>query len=400
MRVLFLTPHPEEGASSRYRVLQYLPHLERSGIQPTVSAFLSPSFYRIAYRRGRWPEKAGRFLVSSLNRLRDVARSGRYDVAFVHLEAFPVGPPWIEWLLRNRRIPIVFDLDDAIFLPRSASANPLVNWLRMPQKVGSILRWSRCVITSNDYLKTYAQRFNPNVRMIPTCLDVRQFHQPTARPGRPRPLIGWIGSHSTAPYLDALRPALLRLAARCPFTLKIVGSDRPFHLPGVEVIREPWTMATDVSSFQELDIGIYPLPSEPWVLGKCGFKTIQYMAVGVPCVVSDIGCNREIVVDGVNGFLAATEEEWVDRLSRLIVDAPLRGRLGAAGRRMVEERFAVDVHAPRLIDVLREAAGGGRAPQAQRDPAGRSGFRADRWPATVDGSGAASAQTSCEPGEP
>jgi len=93
MHVLFLTPHPEEGASSRYRVLQYLPHLEARGIRCTVSPFLSSRFYRIAYQPGRWTGKLGHFLVSSLRRLRDVIRSGRYDVVFIHLEAFPIGPP-------------------------------------------------------------------------------------------------------------------------------------------------------------------------------------------------------------------------------------------------------------------------------------------------------------------
>lgn len=356
MRVLFLIPHPQEGASSRYRVLQYLPYLEARGIHCTVSSFLSPRFYRIAYQTGCWGSKIGCFLVSTLKRLRDVLRSGRYDVVFIHLEAFPIGPPYLEWMIKASGIPLVFDLDDAIFLPRSSMANPLIGWLRRPEKTASILRWSRSVITCNDYLRQYAEQFNPRVHVIPTCVDVSQFCVKPNRSVRSRPLIGWVGSHSTAPYLDLLRPVLGSLKKRYDFAFKIVGSTIPFRVDGVEVIQEPWALDKDISYFQELDIGVYPLPEEPWVLGKTGFKTVQYMAVGVPCVASDIGRNREIIRDGINGFLAKSEDEWVEKLGRLISDPSLRARLGQSGRTTVEETYSAGVYVQRLISVLREAA--------------------------------------------
>ncbi len=357
MRILFLVPHPWEGASSRYRVLQYVPHFEAAGIRCTVSSFLSKDFYRVAYQVGHWGRKGSCFLASSLRRLRDLLRSGRYDVVFIHLEAFPFGPPLIEQSLALRGIPFVFDLDDAIFLPTSRSAHLVARWLRRPQKLPAILRWSRHVITCNDYLRHYAEQFNPQVTVIPTCVDIQQFTPIIPRSARTRPVIGWVGSHSTAGYLDVLKPVLARLAQRFEFTLKIVGAGRPMQIPGVDIYQEPWTLAKDVSFFQDLDIGVYPLPDEPWVLGKTGFKTVQYMAVGVPCVVSAVGRNCEIVQDGVNGFLAHSEEEWYDRLARLLSDASLRSRLGAAGRRTVEERFAMQQYIPTYVDIFRKVAG-------------------------------------------
>lgn len=357
MRVLFLIPYPWEGASSRYRVLQYVPHLEAQGIRCTVSSFLSPAFYRIVYRPGQWGRKLAHFAMSSSRRLWDVIRSGRYDVVFVHLEAFPIGPPLIERVLRLRRIPMVFDFDDAIFLPRSNPANPMIQWLRYPQKLPTILCGSACVITCNDYLRRYAEQFATHVSMIPTCVDVQQFRPLADRSSRRRPLIGWIGSHSTAAYLELLKPVLIRLARRHAFTFKIVGATQPFHLPGVDVIQEPWTLARDVQAFQELDIGVYPLPADPWVLGKTGFKTVQYMAVGAPCVVSAVGRNREIVEDGVNGFLASSEDAWVEKLGRLLDDPRLRTQLGEAGRKTVEERFAVHRYVASYVEILRASAG-------------------------------------------
>lgn len=353
VRILFLIPHPIEGASSRYRVLQYVPHLEAQGISCTVSSFLSSGFYRIVYQEGRWGEKLGHFLISSLRRLGDALRSGRYDVVFIHLEAFPLGPPVIEWLLSLRHIPVVFDLDDAIFLPQRSGANRAVNWLRASPKLPAILRWSRCVITCNDYLRDYARQFNPNVRVIPTSVDTERF-VPVARPDRQKPLVGWVGSHSTTPYLHRLKDILRRVADRYAFTLKVVGAREPFQVPGVNVIQEPWTLVKDVQYFQEIDVGVYPLPDDPWVLGKTGFKTVQYMAVGVPCVVSRVGRNCEIVEDGVNGLLAGSEDEWVSKLGRLLDDPLLRRQLGGAGRKTVEERFALRRQMPLYLEIFQQ----------------------------------------------
>lgn len=287
-------------------------------------------------------------------------RSNRYDLVFIHLEAFPIGPPCLEWMIDARKVPIVFDLDDAIFLPRRTMAGPLLRWLRRPEKTASILRWSRCVITSNDYLRQYAERFNRCVHVIPACVDLRQFSVKPSRPVHSRVVIGWVGSPSTVPYLDFLKPVLARLKERHDFAFKIVGSTVPFHVDGVEVIQEPWSLDKDVSFFQELDIGVYPLPEEPWVLGKAGIKTIQYMAVGIPCVVSNVGHNREVVHDGINGFLAKSEDEWVEKLGQLISDPCLRMRLGQSGRVTVEENYSVDVYVDRLVSVLREAADSGQ----------------------------------------
>ena len=367
MRILFLIPHPQEGASSRYRVLQYVPHFEARGIRCTVSSFLSPRFYQIAYQPGRWIEKTGRLLLSSLRRLRDVARSRRYDAIFIHWEAFPLGPPWVEEFLSRHHVPFIFDMDDAIFLPRNHDAHPVIQWLRMPQKLPSILRWSRHVITGNDYLRRYAQQFTPRVSTIPTCVDTRQFTVPADKPQRQRPVIGWIGSHSTFRYLEILKPVLRRIADRHPFIFKIVGVVQPFRVPGVEVVQEPWTLATDVAQFQDLDIGVYPLPDDPWVLGKAGFKAIQYMAVGVPCVASGVGRTREIIQDGVNGLLAHSAVEWYQKLESLLTDPALRMQIGLAGRRTVEREFATARYISAYVDIFQRVAG--RRAVTTRDPA-------------------------------
>ena len=106
------------------------------------------------------------------------------------------------------------------------------------------------------------------------------------------------------------------------------------------------------TQFQSFDIGVYPLPKDEWVLGKTGFKTIQYMSVGVPAVVSDIGANKIIIEDGINGFLAQTQDEWVEKLANLIEDSALRMRISLAGRRKVEEKYSLKVSAPKFLEIM------------------------------------------------
>jgi glycosyltransferase involved in cell wall biosynthesis len=170
-------------------------------------------------------------------------------------------------------------------------------------------------------------------------------------------LVGWIGSPTTTPYLTQMAAVLRAVHARHPFALRVSGAGEGFALEGLDVREEPWALSREVELFNTCDIGIYPLTDDDWARGKCGFKAIQFMACGVPVVASAVGVNREIVQDGVNGFLASTSEEWINKLGRLLTDPDLRARFGVAGRRTVEDRYSLHVQAPRLLMALREVVG-------------------------------------------
>jgi glycosyltransferase involved in cell wall biosynthesis len=192
--------------------------------------------------------------------------------------------------------------------------------------------------------------------MIPTCVDTTRF-VPRSSPRPEGPLvIGWIGSPTTTQYLATLAGVLRQVAARHPFVLRVSGAAGPIEFDGVDVRRVPWSLDREVELFNTCDIGVYPLTDDDWAQGKCGFKAIQFMASGVPVVASAVGVNREIIQDGVNGFLAAGPEEWVEKLQRLLVDPQLRARFAEAGRRTVDERYSLRVHAPRFAATLRDAA--------------------------------------------
>jgi len=353
MKVLFIVPYPTEGPSNRYRVEQYLPFLKEHGIHYCLRPFITSEFYKILYSKGNKIKKTTYFLSSCIKRLSDIIRIINYDIIFIHIEAFPFGPPLLEWIFYMIKKPIVFDFEDAIYLSSSDGRNRF-KWLKFPQKFYSNIKMSSHIIVCNNYLKEKFYNYNSNITIIPTSINTDKFSVRNGKDLNNELIIGWIGSHTTLPCLNQIIPALQELSKKYKFTLKIVGGGRDFEVSGVKVVNEKWTLEKDVENYQSLDIGVYPLPDNEWAKAKTPFKTIQYMSVGVPTVASNVGRNREIIQDGINGFLASTEEEWIEKLSLLIENSELRRRLGMAGRKTVEERYSVKVNAPKYLEIFKK----------------------------------------------
>jgi glycosyltransferase involved in cell wall biosynthesis len=357
IRVLALSPIPEEGAGCRFRIAQFMPYLDAAGVEVTLSSLFTPEFFRLVYKPGHYLRKAATFVALSLKRLDTLRGLSQFDVILLYREMFPIGPAVVERVIAaRRRPPIIFDFDDAIFLPSVSDANRLIGALKRPQKVAAIIRSSDHVIAGNDYLAEYARRFNPAVTMIPTSVDTDRF-VPSARVASAgaasEPIVGWIGSPTTGGYIRSLARVLQRVRERHPFTLRVSGLGERLEIPGVRVDHETWALAREVELFNTCDIGVYPLADDEWSKGKCGFKAIQFMACGVPVVAAAVGVNREIIEDGRNGFLAIDEDDWVEKLGRLLQDPALRRRFAEAGRRTIEEKYSVQVNAPTLAATIR-----------------------------------------------
>ena len=369
MRALFLIPHPEDAASGRLRVLQYLPWLRQHGIQCEARPFMSRALYRTLYQPGRLSQKLALSATALLKRLWDVLRSTRADVVLVHREALPLGTALLERLIAGAGRPLIFDFDDAIYLEHSSAANRWARMLKRADKISEIVTASSQVIVGNQVLGVYARLYNPRVTVIPTPVDTERFQCRSALRKAGRVVIGWMGSHTTAGYLRAVEHPLVTVARRYPeVEFRVVGAS-PVPL-GVPRLRSTaWSLEREQDDLEDFDIGLMPMPDTAWARGKCGFKALLYMSVGLPVVASPVGVNRDIVQDGLSGFLATTEQEWIDRLSHLIEDRTLRERMGAAGRAIVEREYSLAVHAPRLLGVLQAAATGhlevdGSAPEA------------------------------------
>jgi glycosyltransferase involved in cell wall biosynthesis len=354
-RGLFLTPYPIHRApSQRLKFEQYYADFDDHDIDVVVSSFVSPALWRVLYRSGHFVTKLVLGMTGHLRRLRDFYRARDFAFVYVHLWALPFGPPWFEELLARRGLRIIYDIDDLIYLPRASTANHLLRALRRRERIGRIMRVATHVIVCTEHLREFAIACNRNVTLISSTIDTDVYQPRQHSDARRSITIGWSGSHSTAPYLVALTPVLRLLSRRFNVRLLVIGAD-DFRIDGVNVEVRPWSLPRETSDLREMDIGVYPLPDEEWVLGKSGLKALQYMGVGVPVVASRIGAACQFIEDGVNGFLAEGTDEWVDKLSRLIVDPALRSEMGQAGRRTVEQRFSVRVTAPVYRSVIATA---------------------------------------------
>lgn len=357
MKILFIIPYPPgESPSQRFRFEQYLDILKQQGHALRLASFLPPHRWRLFYQRGNTLARLGMILGGFARRIGLLFSAPQYDRIFIHREAAPVGPPFLEWLLAKvLRKKIIYDFDDAIWMTDKINESILERTVRWRSKVSSICRWSHQVSCGNEYLRQYALRFNRNAVLNPTTVDTEGLHNPSQQqPAKDttRIVIGWTGSHSTLKYLYQLKDVLVRVHQKFPETTLLVIADRPpeLELPGL--IFRQWSPETEISDLMMSDIGIMPLPDDEWSKGKCGFKALQYMALGIPAVASAVGVNTTIIHHMENGCLCNTEDEWISVLETLIRDAELRQRLGRAGRQTVADRYSVSSNTPTFLSLF------------------------------------------------
>jgi len=345
VRILFLTPYPYGTApGQRFRYEQYLDLLTAHGHQYRLSAFLSISVWTVLYKPGHALTKVLGVLAGFGRRVFDLFRAPGYDFVFVFREATPLGPPVFEWVLAKvLRKRIIYDFDDAIWLQDPIARPGLLNGLKWTRKVSSICRWSYRVACGNAYLRAYAARFNPAATINPTTLDTDHLHNRVRDQYAPGPLvIGWTGTHTTLRHLDLLWPVLERLEAEGhAFEFCVIANRAPDRSSLRSLRFVPWNKQTEIDDLLSFHVGLMPLVDDAWARGKCAFKALQYMALGIPALVSPVGMNTEVVQDGVNGFVCNTPAEWYAALHRLLAQPSLRAGLGASARRTIVERYSV-----------------------------------------------------------
>jgi glycosyltransferase involved in cell wall biosynthesis len=363
MKVLALASYPIEAASTRYRVAQFIQPLAEKGITLTVHPFLDSRLHASLYKRAEWPRTTFGLMRAALRRVGEVAQAHHADVLFVQREAMIFGPPLFEWLgARVFQRPMVLDLDDATYVPyTSPTYGGLGKTLKWFSKTDDLIRWARVVTCGNRAIAEYATGKGATARIIPTVVNTEVF-VPVPRKSHGPLVLGWIGTHSTFPYLKSIFPVLQDLAKTFDFKIKIVGAGTEVvNIPGVEVENLEWKLEREVKDFQSFDIGLYPIDTslyaEKWATGKSGFKAIQYMAVGIPYVAAPVGAITDIGQADVTHFHAATADEWFLALKRLLSDPELRETMGAAGRRHVVQHYSLLDQAEKLANALHEAAG-------------------------------------------
>lgn len=355
MRVLALVPAAyDTSPGQRFRMEQWEPLLREAGVAIDWAPFEDQALRECLYQQGRLLRKASHIASAWRNRGRTLRTVLDYDLVYVFREAALLGPPVFEKRVHRSGVPMVFDFDDAIFVPYVSPSNGYWSILKFPGKTGDICWMSRHVMVGNPYLAEYARQFNSSVTVIPTTIDTAKYTLEVAREPNNPPVIGWSGSYSTLQYLDQLHDPLRELARRVPFRFRVIGTPR-YAIDGVPVESVPWNAATEVADLRVLDVGLMPLPDDAWSQGKCGLKALQYMALGTPTICSPVGVNSAIIQHDQNGLLATTPEEWVDAMERLVRHPEERRRLGLAGRATVEADYSAHVQAPRVLRVFEEA---------------------------------------------
>lgn len=348
-RVLFLTKYSRTGASSRYRTFQYLPALQAAGVEYEVSPLFDDAYLANKYAYGQ--ARGADILRALVRRLRAVLTLPHGAVVAIEYELLPFFPALFERWLIWRGCRLVIDYDDALF--HQYDQHPRW-WVRLllSGKIATVMRLAHTVVAGNAYLADYARRAGARrVEIIPTVVDLARYPVTTPTVDAPVFTIGWIGSPTSARFLHDISPALAEVCQGGRARLRLIGSG-PIDLPGVPVQVLPWHEETEVEEISRCDVGIMPLPDEPWARGKCGLKLIQYMACGLPVVASPVGVNSEIVQDGVTGFLASTTREWVQALERLRENDDLRWFIGQAGRRKTEKEYSLQLNASKWAALL------------------------------------------------
>jgi len=360
MKVLALASFPVEAAATRYRLVQFVEPLAARGITLEIRPFMDSALFGRLYSLDAVVSNSAKLVAASLRRLKDVITASRANVVIIQREAMIFGPPVIEWLIRAMaRRPLVLDLDDATYVPYSSPTyGRFGKTLKWFSKTDDLIRWSRIVICGNRNIEEYVASHGAKALVIPTVVNTDVFH-PVVKDRTERPVLGWIGTHSTYPFLKSIFPVLQELAATRSFRLKIVGAgQKEVDVPGIDIENLEWKLDREVQDFQSIDIGLYPISSlygNEWVAGKSGFKAIQYMSVGIPYVASPVGALNEIGEPGKTHFCAATNEEWLRALQELIDDHAERERMGKAGRAEVLAKYGLEAQADKLASALKEA---------------------------------------------
>ncbi len=324
MKLLIVSNNPNRG-SFRDRISGYFNMMAARGITHTIEV----------------PDK------SLTKRIRQYERLDHYDVILLHKRTFPL---FDALFFRPRKAKVVFNYDDAILFSDRGVAT-----LTHRQRFRRSLRAADVVLVGSSYLAQLAAPYHDDIRILPLGLQTKKYGCDGKRQDGKVRLV-WVGRPVTLEYIELLRPVIRKLAGQYPNLVLRLVCEEFIDIEGVVIEKIRWTPEVRYRALAEADIGLAPLPDNPFTRGKCTFKVLEYSASGLPVVASPIGTNADHVRDGVTGYLAATPDQWLAKLKTLLDDPTLRNDMGARGREHAKE-FDSAIIGEKLCDLLLETAG-------------------------------------------
>lgn len=351
MKILYLTKYTSKAASSRMRSYQYFPYLEKQGFQIVVKPFFSESYINDFYA-GRKNKLA--IIKAYIQRFFVLFRVFGYDKIVIEKELFPYLPAFAERLLHFFSVHYIVDYDDAIFHNYDQSSNPYFK-LFLKDKIDKVMRFSDLVIAGNSYLAERAKKAGAKrIEVIPTVVDLERYAvKSDSAIENKKFVVGWMGTKTT--FEKHLLPCknwiekIQQLDAEIEFHIVGIPEDQGF---GNHVQWIPWSEESENKEIQKMDVGIMPLQDSVWEKGKCAYKLIQYAACGVPGIASDVGMNSEVAIPNKTGFLAYSDEDWISRILQLKADREKRHYLGQHARKLVEEKYGLQVTEKKWKEML------------------------------------------------
>lgn len=350
IKVLGLALYGPLAASNRYRLGYYTPGLAELGIDLQVRHLLGDAYLNSKFTRNGIPLAS--IFREIILRFYDLLHQHDYDLVIVQGELIPLAPAWLEQVML--RVPYIYDFDDAFYLKYRTGLLSLASPV-LGRKFDNVIAKAEAVTAGSYILADYAAGHNLNTYYLPTVVDTKRYLPDATKRNNSIFTIGWIGSPSTAPYLDQLIEPLSLLGLEGEVRLLVVGARAPV-ISNVSAFEIEWHEDTEIALINSFDVGVMPLSDGDWERGKCAFKLIQYMACALPVVASPVGANLT-VVNNVSGFFASSSAEWLTAFRRLRDDSDLRNKMGQAGRDRVIREYSINRNLPILAEIICRAIG-------------------------------------------
>ena len=328
--------------------------LALEGIRLHWAPFESERLREILYQPGHTFEKAAEMARGYVERVKLLRRVRDYDAVFVYREAALLGPAFLEKRIARLGVPIIYELDDPLYVPYRSPSNGYLSYLKFFGKIADIIRLSKVVIVNSSHIREFAAQHNRNIWQVPSIVDTDRYVYKPEPENLERVTVGWSGSPTTVGNIRVVANALRELQRKVTCGVHLIGGTE-FDLPGVHYTAQAWRAETEVEDLRRMQVGMIPLPINEWNKRKFYMKTAQYMALGIPPVCTPMGSNPEVIEHGQTGFLADTDEEWVEYLSLLVRDGDLRRAMARGAARVAREQFSLEANAPKVIAAFRAA---------------------------------------------
>ena len=344
-KIVFFPKYSSMGASSRYRIYEYLKYYSEAGVNFSVFPLFGDWYIKNLLNHKSKLHILPKIFSGYLKRIWQILRMDKNSVAYIGAELFPYLPYGFEKLFKLKGIPYIIEFDDAIFHNYDRSRY-------LKNKTSKVIANASHIITGSKYLTDYARQFNQNVTQIPTCIDAVKYKDSNPK-DTDKFIIGWIGSHASSKAVLSITGALKTLSSKIDFEIQLIGFDPLLepYLQGIPYKIIKWSKETEVESMQKFSVGIMPLRDTPFSRGKCAFKLVQYMSVGIPTLSSPLQSNLDID-NGIGNLFAATEQEWVDALLKIAKNREEYKEIGKRNKEYAMSNYTFQSNYKRYIEIM------------------------------------------------